>query len=442
MVLNQTTKKKMTAAELLGAARFLLSTKLPHMRRVLVSTVMRESTVIETFAMSKTGIMLYNPEFAESLNSIEECAAVVYHELLHFLLRHWERTPRTPEGVTDTSFHKLCNIGFDLAIYSIVMELFSMPLGSFRPVDFGWPAGQTSEFYIAKLLKNQDGINNAPPGTGGKGGSGQGQGDEDGSGAGATEGQQSAKVGQGGCGGAAGNPTPGEPEDDDEDARTPAQTERIRAEFAHAHQEHTRGQGAGSAEMQRFCAEVLEPARIPWAVKFRRAVTQAATYRPGAQVYMFDGPSRRQAGVGYGVGRPVVPRLRAPVARVACVVDTSASMSRDDMTAAVREVAGVMAAVRADIQFVAIDRKVHSSAKVRRVEDIIPLLKGGGGTDFRPAFAALKEQATRPDVVVFITDGDGPAPVEQPNWCRTIWVLVGKYPCKPCAWGECIEVQE
>jgi predicted metal-dependent peptidase len=129
-----------------------------------------------------------------------------------------------------------------------------------------------------------------------------------------------------------------------------------------------------------------------------------------------------------------------PVPRVAVAVDTSGSMGQRELTDALREAKGILTAVGANVEFLACDAEVHAARPVRTWRDCIPLLKGGGGTDFTPVFRELERRPHRPEVLVFITDGCGPAPESPPGWCKTIWLTVGPYQRKPAEWGEHIEM--
>ncbi len=76
------------------------------------------------------------------------------------------------------------------------------------------------------------------------------------------------------------------------------------------------------------------------------------------------------------------------------------------------------------------------------MRDARDLMKGGGGTDFRPIFQDVKQARPRPDVLVVMTDGCGPAPEVDPKTAHTIWLLVGDYVRHPAAWGDYIEIKE
>jgi predicted metal-dependent peptidase len=57
-------------------------------------------------------------------------------------------------------------------------------------------------------------------------------------------------------------------------------------------------------------------------------------------------------------------------------------------------------------------------------QDELPVPVGGGGTDFRPFFAAVEAEQCdmHPAVCVYLTDGYGTFPAEPPPW-PLLWVL-------------------
>jgi predicted metal-dependent peptidase len=113
-------------------------------------------------------------------------------------------------------------------------------------------------------------------------------------------------------------------------------------------------------------------------------------------------------------------------------------MGEAEILLALTEIDSILRATGSSVTVLSCDAKVHATGKVTRAADAAKLLKGGGGTDFRPAFDALAP--LRPAVTVVVTDGYGPAPSSAPVWTDTIWVLVGQYTQRPCEWGEVVEV--
>ena len=155
-------------------------------------------------------------------------------------------------------------------------------------------------------------------------------------------------------------------------------------------------------------------------------------------------PSRRQGGIGFGPGLPILPAYRAPVPRVAVIVDTSGSMGAKELQEAISETAGVLQAVGAPVKFVAIDAQVQGMTEIENPQDIARLLVGGGGTRMQPAFELLRNERERPDVVICCTDGQIDTFAEH-EWCRTVWVVVGNddhaAEGQPNNWGETIVIE-
>jgi predicted metal-dependent peptidase len=117
-------------------------------------------------------------------------------------------------------------------------------------------------------------------------------------------------------------------------------------------------------------------------------------------------------------------------------------MGTDELRAALAETAEVLRTMGATVKLATCDAKVQGLTEVRTIDEV--QLHGGGGTDMRPAFVALEAERERPEIVVCITDGqvgDG-IPKYEPDWCRTVFILVGVNRKRPCTWGEQIEIDE
>lgn len=404
------------AYEVLTSGRLLAKTKAPYFRSLLLSYVLREAPGLGTVGVTKTRLFLWDPAFVEALTP-EQMAGVWMHECLHSLNRHGHRCgARDPE---------LFNKAADLAINPTVRETgLQLPTGDkagIFPAQFGFPEGLTADEYYEKLLA----LPPPPPMPGG------GKGD-------------APHAAGGYCGSCAGRPLPNEPGEDDAEGRSEGEMERTIREVAEEIQARVKSSGIGSvpSHLRRWADEALKPPKIPWRQRLAVLARRAIAWRPGAVDHRYDGPSRRQAGIGYGIGRPVLPRLRSPVPRVAIVVDTSGSMGTKEIIDCLTEAQGVVEAVGAQVEFCACDAYVHELRPVANVRDMAKLLKGGGGTDFRPAFAALEAKKPRPEIIVFATDGYGPAPEFPPHGIKTIWLLVGGNENAPAAWGDTIVVKD
>ena len=65
-------------------------------------------------------------------------------------------------------------------------------------------------------------------------------------------------------------------------------------------------------------------------------------------------------------------------------------------------------------------------------------LLGGGGTDFRPVFDLIKLGNETPEILLYLTDGYGTAPQNNPNF-PVIWGVI-EGGIKPAPWGKEIEI--
>ena len=167
-------------------------------------------------------------------------------------------------------------------------------------------------------------------------------------------------------------------------------------------------------------------AQVPWQVVLRQYIGRVRERRP-----VFGRPPRRfpnMAGIIPGKGR----FNRKP--KVMAVVDTSGSMT-SSMLAAISAELGLMSN-HCEVVVVECDTEIHRVYPYRPIESV----KGRGGTDFRPPLEPDFLKAQQADVVIYFTDGDGPAPDKQPAvpvvWCITEG---GK---KPVPWGMEIALSE
>jgi len=143
-----------------------------------------------------------------------------------------------------------------------------------------------------------------------------------------------------------------------------------------------------------------------------RAVQRAARWPGDVR------PSRRAA------ARPdvLLPSLVRPDGPVAVVVDTSGSMSAEDLAQVLAELRGVIRASGRAVSVIACDAAVQEVAAVTRAE-AVPL-RGGGGTDMGEALAEAARLRPRPVLVVVLTDGYTPWPARRPAGLRRVMVVL------------------
>ena len=426
----------LTPHDRIVAGRLQAFAKAPYYRQAVLTLVMQPSEDVRTMATTETAVMYYRTAFVELL-SVEECCASLLHESLHLFLGHFARCRAfgaEPE---------LFNIAGDLAINCILRDMgCTLPAGALFPERFRDAAGKPfapnllTEEYYELLQKGGKGKKGRSPKPGAGGGEGEG----------AASGDGTRQVCAGGCGGCAGNQQPGEPKPEQQAAdvgRGEAEVERMRRNVAESIQKAAAGKRAGTlpAGLVRAAEALLTPPKVSWQSKLARAVRAAVAYRQGMVDYTHSRPSRRQSSVGgYASGAPLLPAMHRPVPRVLVALDTSGSMGEAELSTALAELDGIVKAVGGEVEFLSCDTKVHAFGRVRTAREAVKLVKGGGGTDFRPIFTRAAGLRPMPGVVVVATDGFGPAPQVPPAF-KTIWLLVGAQTTTPATWGECVEVR-
>jgi len=381
-------------------------------------------------------VLLWDPVAVDKW-TLEFLAGVLVHEVGHILRGHAQRAKAlgvvSQDGrVLDPRLAKIYNTAGDLELNDDLVlshpECFAAgdPNAGLLPKKFSLPDGLTMEAYYSELRQQAEQQQNQ---------------DENDDGGG--EGEPGGEPMRGRCGSCAGNPVDGEPDSraGGNEGRSEVEVARVQKEVAAAVREAAqRGRGNVPAGWARWAEATLTPPKVRWQDKLARVCRNAVAWKAGAVDLQHKTLSRRQWGIGVGPGRPMLPALRAPVPHIGCIVDTSGSMGTDELTAALREVKGIMTGVGAQITFAACDAEVHELKLVSDWRELPKLLKGGGGTHFTPAFEAMARVKRRPNVVVFVTDGEGEAPDQAPAWCRTIWLIVGKHGRRPTTWGEYIEI--
>jgi predicted metal-dependent peptidase len=166
--------------------------------------------------------------------------------------------------------------------------------------------------------------------------------------------------------------------------------------------------------------------RLNWRRVLDRYVGQALEMRP-----TFARPPRRFPDL---IG--VLPAWRRQAAKpnIMAIIDTSSSISAPLL----EQVSGELAALARHFTVTI----AECDSAVQRVYACRPLASvcGRRGTDFRPPLGSAFLRRHGPDLVVYFTDGAGPAPAAPPR-CPVIWCLVpGGQP--PAPWGRVIHMEE
>jgi len=149
--------------------------------------------------------------------------------------------------------------------------------------------------------------------------------------------------------------------------------------------------------------------------------------------FSYSRPSRR-------TGEAILPSLKSHQIDIIVAIDTSGSISQEEVNEFVSEVSAIKSNLRASITLLACDDKLceHSPWRFEAWDELqFPASLGGGkGTNFNPVFDYINAQDSACDVVIYFTDAKGVFPEVEPNY-PVMWLIKGKE-CTP--WGTRIQL--
>ena len=192
--------------------------------------------------------------------------------------------------------------------------------------------------------------------------------------------------------------------------------------------QHARQAGKLSRDMARLVEYLLEP-KLPWRALLSHYMTARAR-----DDYSYTRPSSRR-------GEPAIfPSLRSHQLDVVAVLDTSGSITPEEMNDFVAEIDAIKGQIRARIQLHSCDDRLNPDGPwVYEVWEPMHLperLRGGGGTSFEPVFAWAESLDQAPDLLVYFTDAEGKFPAGPPTY-PVLWLVKGK---APVPWGQRIQL--
>lgn len=185
--------------------------------------------------------------------------------------------------------------------------------------------------------------------------------------------------------------------------------------------------GKFGGALARLVGELLQP-KLPWRMLLAQYMTQVAR-----DDYSYMRPSRRE-------GSMILPSLRSAQADIVAAVDTSGSVSNQEMGAFLAEIDALKGQLRARVTLVACDAAVAEDGPwVFEPWEEFKLPRefpGGGGTRFTPVFEWVERQGRQPDMLLYFTDAEGEFPKHAPSY-PVIWLVKGK---APVPWGQRIQL--
>jgi predicted metal-dependent peptidase len=180
-----------------------------------------------------------------------------------------------------------------------------------------------------------------------------------------------------------------------------------------------RKRGLVSAAIERLVEEARHPVEN-WRDLLRQFIKPE---RPVGHTWSM--PNRRL--LQYGL---YLPSYVKEGVTVVLAIDTSESISMywlrrmaEEFARLHEEVRPLLYVIQCDAVVTKVDR--YDPAEPVAPEDLKPV--GGGGTSFRPVFDYVEEQGLSPDVLVYLTDGEGAYPEQEPAY-SVLWLLTQSLP--------------
>jgi predicted metal-dependent peptidase len=367
--------------------------------------------------------LYYNPDYIDKL-SLEQTQFVLAREALHCALSHFARRQHRIKARWD--------IACEYSINPVLVRDGLMPPPATIVIDAY--EGMTAEEIYPYIQDNEDdepldeNIQSGQDSNPDKGGSQKGEEQRE-SGEGQNPKENDAKSGgdadaqqQEELEGVHGAEQPQPLSASEQDALATQWQQRMAGAALQAQQA-----GKLDGVLARLVGELLQP-KLPWRMLLARYMTQLAR-----DDYSYARPSRRE-------GEMIMPSLRSSQASIVVALDTSGSVSSQELSEFLAEINTLKAQLRASITLHACDTALDSGGPwVFEAWEEFKLPKafhGGGGTDFRPIFDWIGLHGISPDMLLYFTDAVGEFPAMEPSY-PVIWLVKGK---ATVPWGQRIQL--
>jgi predicted metal-dependent peptidase len=376
----------------LAASRQRLSMSHPFFASLLLMSEVRISTSVPTAGTDGIRIMV-NPEFANSLRR-EELDGILVHEVLHCALLH---VPR--RGMRDL---KLWNVAADIQVNGKVCSCPGLALPTGVVVDDALAHLSVEDIY--QILDRRRLEGKATPSLGC---------------------QDLIPIGVSTSDSSDGKAT-------DSTRLTPSQMQEHWQSAVGLARERARSLGFGDTGEAVLANFDTAMSTVNWRHELWRHITSNADD--------FAGFDRRLIARGL-----YTETLECDSLTVEACIDTSGSITSDLLGMFVAELSAILLAYPFISSCVRWCDTVLSKPVAVQAGMRLPKLSGGGGTDFRPFFAALEsDPQPRPSgncLAIYFTDGYGRFPPHPPSRHRVVWVVSpGGAPSSAFPFGDVIRI--
>ena len=367
---------KLSAGDKLIRARVGLNKTHPFFARMTMTLVFVEQAEVKTMGVDKYGVCYYNPEFVDKLTSTQ-LMAVLCHEVAHCMLEHMTRGEK--------KHHMIYNIAGDLVINDMLLQNgFDLPKDCLLPNNHKYKLKYNGdkELEIEDInKKGADTIYQEIKDAVGKDKSG------DGSGNGMQQGFDKHMY-------------------SDSNGK-----DKANKNVQHRDADYWKGKvvesamaskmaGKSPAGMERIIDNLLNP-KMSWQQLLQRFVRNRIPYD-----YTWRRPSKKFHSTGI-----YLPKTTKEGVKIALLIDTSGSVSKEDLEKVFSEMKGIVSnVVGLEMNVYFHDTKMYEGKKLTNpsladIHQAILDSKGGGGTDFKTAYKYLEDNEKDLDMVVHFTDG-------------------------------------
>lgn len=172
---------------------------------------------------------------------------------------------------------------------------------------------------------------------------------------------------------------------------------------------------------------LIEPT-LPW-----RALLARYVYAMAHEDYSFRRPPRRE-------GAALLPRLSHGAMQLVAVLDTSGSITGQELAEFGAELDALKSQVCAHLTVHACDERLAAGGPwtfAAWEPVVLPAeLPGGGGTRFTPVFDWIAAEGLAPDLLIYFTDAQGEFPAMPPSY-PVVWLVKGR---APVPFGERVQL--
>jgi predicted metal-dependent peptidase len=388
------------ALERIAVARARLVSRMPFLGYLalrLKPRIARPGDNVESAAVALDGTLVVNPQFVDRLTG-PELTFLVAHEVLHPALGYFARLgARVPW---------LWNVAHDHAINLILEDVKEIDLklieGSLAHYRYhGWAAERIYQDLVERAERSprvRQFVDSNPL-------------------LGDARGDLAA--------------TTGAPAAVSERRRLETEWRIATADAAQRHQVQ-RGRGSLPGSLLRLISSRTNP-QVDW----RSALARWMGQQGRRSQLSWGRPSRRAEAVGERL-----PSRAPGCSPVVVLIDTSGSVSKQDLEMVLGEVQGICEELQAEVRVLVIDAELHDDVQITEAAELAKRLKGGGGSDFRPAFELLEEEGYQGLVVAF-TDGFIAVPEMPPmGVLDTLFCLFPNGSAPTSAWGQVISLTD